>query len=354
MRHTIISVIACLICFSGCGQNKQELSSTDSGKDFPYGLEKIYAIAKNAENLRSLVVSYQNEVILEEYFDRYDSDSLDHVRSVTKSIMSTLIGIASDRGLISLDDSLSKYFGKLAKGKEAITVKHLLTMQSGIKWGEMRDVQEFNKWVMSSNETEYVLKKPMSDKPGTVWSYNSAGIHLLSVILTKASGMSTSDFAKKYLFEPLGIDKYRWEKLSDGHYNGSAGLELNPSDMVKIGQLYANNGMSNGQRILSEEFIKDATTPHDPPGSSADPNEGYGYCWFTVNYKGIKGFMASGFAGQVIAVAPEIDLVVAVTHDWLRKGKDVNAQQRMANFTLSAGIFDCILETNQGNSSGKD
>ena len=289
-------------------------------------------------------MNQNNVMVANQYYDEYSRDSLDHVRSVTKTVMSTLIGIAIDKGIISgVDASIGKYLGNTALDKRNITIKHLLTMTSGISWNEGANAAGYNAWATSPNELEYVLNKPMAEAPGTVWNYNSGAIHILSAVLTEASGMSTLTFANKYLFDPLRIENIRWEKRKDGYYNGAAGLELKPRDMIRFGQLFAQGGIFNGQRIISEAYIKEATSHHQPEDMDLDEDSGYGYCWWLIEFKGNRIFAALGYAGQTIAVAPKLKTVMVLTYNWRVSGSQASQQQEQSTNTLIREAFEGML-----------
>lgn len=319
-----------------CGQNTVSTY-------YPDWLKPAYQEAENLSNLRSLLISQDNVLIGEAYFQKYAGDSLDHVRSVTKSVMSTLIGIAIDKGFIgSVDDSIAKYLGKAADGRDHISIRHLLAMTSGLEWDEGLGLNDNDEMNQSNDPLRYVLKKQLVAPPDSVWNYSTGSIHVLSVILTKATGMSTLDFANKYLFHPLSIQKVGWTKLG-GYHNGGSRLQLRPVDMIKIGELYLNGGLYHGKRILSEAYIQEATGRHQPKGAFSNENEGYGYgygWWVKKPVKGFYGHMAMGYAGQVIIVLPEHKLVIAATHKWLVNNQDaINQQERITKF-----VGDFILE----------
>ena len=244
MKFIGILVVA-LLCLQGCGQEKKANGSLTNS----INLEEVFEMARNTSNLRSLLVYQEGELIAEEYFDRFPSDSLEHVRSVTKSVMTTLIGIAIDKEIIkSVNDPITKYLGNDAKGKEEVTIKHLMAMTSGIAWNEVMGNMEIDQWINSKSPLKYVLNKELENAPGTSWKYSTGIIHLLSVILSEASGMSTLEFANTYLFHPLGITKVKWQLLNDGYYHGGSRLQLKPRDMLKFGRLYLNKGTFNGKK----------------------------------------------------------------------------------------------------------
>ncbi len=350
-NYALVSLLCLVMGISACGQegnSSQASEKVSSANSYPFGLDKAYETARNARNIRSLLVSYRG-ALSEAYFQPHASDSLDHIRSVTKSIMSALIGIAIDQGYIKgLDEAAYKYAGsyksKFTQQKKEITVRHLLSMTSGLQWSEVSGDSEYNEWVTSSDPLLYFLEKPVAHKPGTHFAYSTAGFHLLSLVLTNASGMTTLDFAQKYLFQPLGFSKVRWERLGPGYYNGGAGLELHPRDMIRFGQLYSNKGIYDAKRIIAETYMQETTSPRKSSNSESGAGNGYGLGWWLGDDHGIRGFMAQGFAGQVIAVVPEFDLVFAITHNWHVGGEQLRQQATMAYSTLTRQILQAIVE----------
>lgn len=341
----VIGHIVCLLILTqGCMKPK----GGNSTLHVPSELSEAYPLIDQAENIRSFLVSRNGDLIFEEYYMGYSSDSLDHVRSVTKSVMSLLIGIAIDHGFInSTDDSIGLYLGNKAEGKGQLTLKHFLTMTSGLAWDEGENASGYNRWVTSSNQLKVALSKSVANEPRTVWNYNSGGIHVLSAILTEATGMDTRQFAKKYLFDPLAIETYRWEKLSDGYYNGAAGLELKPKDMIKIGQLIVNGGTFKGQRVISENYLKVATQHHQPINMNLEEGNGYGYCWWLAAPEGNQVVLAMGYAGQLITIIPEYETVIVLTHHWRVNGDQAWKQDRFATNTLLAKVLEGLTKEPQ-------
>lgn len=340
-----IWLLCLFLGFISCRQNTTSSNAYSSPKKgaSSTGLVKALAIAKKSPNIRSLLVSIDGQIVLEEYFAKYGLDSLDHQRSGTKSIMATLIGIAIDKQFIKdIDEPVANYLPGLDSRLQGITIKHLLTMTSGFEWDEAVSVEEYNTWVSSGDQLEYLLRKPMAETPGLAWNYNSATMHLLSIILTKASGKSTSDFAEEHLFKPLGIEDSRWEQLAGGYNNGGAGLELLPRDMVRLGQVIADQGRYKGKQIISKHFIEAATSNQEPEPFASDENVGYGYGWWVGEPKGVKAILARGYAGQLIAIFPEKQIVVAMTHNWRLDVEAASAQQEQAFKVLAAILTENI------------
>lgn len=345
MRNLNGILLFLILGLLSCGQNTTSSNgySPPKTEGSSAGLDKVLTIAKKSPNIRSLLVSIDGQIVLEEYFAKYSADSLDHQRSGTKSIMAMLIGIAIDKQFIQdIDEPVANYLPGLDPRLQDITIRHLLTMTSGFEWEEELSVKEYNTWVSSGDQLGYLLRKPMAETPGMAWNYNSATMHLLSIILTKASGESTYDFALAHLFKPLGIQKSRWEQLAGGYNNGGAGLELHPRDMIRLGQLIANQGRYKGQQIISKRFIEAATSNQEPEPFASDENVGYGYGWWVGEPNGIKAILARGYAGQIIAIFPEKHLVVAMTHNWRLDVGAAIEQQEQAFKILATVLMENI------------
>ncbi|RAP73563.1 serine hydrolase domain-containing protein [Paenibacillus montanisoli] len=247
------------------------------------------------------------EPVFETYFYPYTSDTLHNVFSVTKSLTSALIGIAIKEGLLEgVHQRVFDFFPEHAgfntdPRKNALTIEHLLTMTGGFEWDDETDLKAC---VLSDNWAGYVLSKPMAEEPGTVYCYNTGGSYLLTAILDKVAGMPTSRFADRCLFGPLGITDYSWITDPQGILIGGFGANLKPSDMVKFGMLYLNEGQYQGKRIVTEEWVRASTKKRT--------DNGYGYHWWVFEEE--RRYAASGYGGQYIYVVLEANLVVAVTN----------------------------------------
>jgi CubicO group peptidase (beta-lactamase class C family) len=249
-------------------------------------------------------------------------------------VIGTLIGIAIDEGFIrSLNqpvaDFLESVVDDLDDDKHAITIRHLLTMTGGFDWFE-RGATGYNDWILSPDHINYVLDRPLSDQPGQRFNYNSAAVHLLSVALTEATGMSTLDFAREYLFEPLGIPDVRWDLNNRGYYNGGAGLELRTRDMAKLGALYLQLGFSGKEPVVHSAWVKFATLQHQTLAFSYGALESvnYGYLWWLDHGQAEDVFLAWGYGGQFIYCVPDLQLVVATSAKWRGLGDQVEQQEQ--------------------------
>lgn len=254
-----------------------------------------------------------NETLIEEHGKSHN------LRSATKSIMSVLLGIALDKQYISsIDERIYKllpdYNFEKDTLKNEITIKHLITMKSGLASIE-KGVNALKFLFYNEDWVKYILNLPLESKPGEKFEYNSANTHLLSAIISKATGMSTYDFANKYLFQPLGIRNAYWEKDKKGNNFGGGNLFITPHDLAKIGYLYLNNGIWDGEVIISKSWIEESLK------SRYEWMYGYhyGYLWYTRIEKSEESgkkfitYSAHGAGGQKIFVIPELDIVVAAT-----------------------------------------
>ena len=308
------------VFFQGCGQERSELTA-------PSSLDEVYDLADNANNIRSFILMRDGKVLKNEYYATYKKDSLDHLRSATKSVMANLIGIAIDKQLIKSVDDLVTDYVSLPSDKRELRIKHLLGMTSGFKWSEGPGYNDNNRMVDSGDPFKFLMDLPMIHSPGDQWNYSTGDIHLLSVILTKATGMDTETFAKEHLFDPLGIVKWEWQKFGDGYYSGGSRLQLKPGDMLKFGILMANRGVYNGKRVLSEKTQDLLTDIHWSFEEEGGAKAGYGYGWWTASIDGDRIFMASGYGGQTIIVAPKVKMVLVTTFNW-RLGSELALKQQ--------------------------
>lgn len=259
--------------------------------------------------VKTVVVVRDGQLIWEDYRTGFGPDDLHNVASVTKSVVSCLIGIAIGEGLIQGvgQKAISLLPPRLLPPADSrfndVTVEHLLTMTAGFKRSRGFQVS-----------APFALHNPMAAAAGMVFEYESSGMHLLSVMLAHLSGMPTARYAERKLFGPLGITHYNWFADDDGYHYGSHELYLRPRDMARIGQLYLQKGVWGGRRLLDEQYAERSTSPRVKTLRPDAPD--YGYLWWpTHSYRGAPAFAAAGFGGQFIFVVPSQSLVVAATSD---------------------------------------
>lgn len=266
--------------------------------------------------LQSVIVVHGDHVVAECYFRDRRAEDLSNLHSVTKSVLSTLVGIAIGDGSLALTTTVGDVLGKRVpptdSAKVAITVEHLLTMTSGLEASGLYDIDEIadagGSWV------DGPLGAPLRTPPGTSFAYNNGAAHLLGVIVSAATGQALTVFAEERLFAPLGIQSYRWPRDPEGHPLGCGQLELRPRDMARLGELYLARGRNaHGMQIVDASYVVAATTP----ATAGGPPEGvaYGYLWWITRHGGKHALFAGGFGGQYVTVVPELGLAVATTGD---------------------------------------
>ncbi|MBN2173630.1 MAG: serine hydrolase [Bacteroidales bacterium] len=286
-------------------------------------LEDAFENASKIGSLQGLAVSRNNVIVAEEYFNNAGPkpDPELHVMSVTKSISSTLVGIAISKGFVqSVSQTLSDFLGEevdtLNPELGAVTIHQLLSMTSGQDWHELGDYSEFNAFASAPDQLNYVLNKPVVNTPGTVFNYSDGTAHLISVILSKATGMDASAFADMYLFEPMGIGERIWYGDNRMFAYGGVGLCIGIHDMIKIGNLYLNKGFYNDQQIVPEEWISTATEFKVSTGNIIPFLTDYGYFWWLGNAHNQDFICANGYGGQFIFCVDELDLVICSRSDF--------------------------------------
>jgi CubicO group peptidase (beta-lactamase class C family) len=329
--------------------------------------ERLCGIAarlkENNGNVHAVVIVRHGKLVFEQYFPGYDepwglgegrhdfdATTKHDMRSASKSVVSLLVGIAIDRELIkSADEPLVKFFPDYSALKTAgwdnITLRHLLTMSSGIQWDENRawkDSQNDEPHLGSEADPfRYVLSKPIAAPPDTVWNYNGGGTDLLGNIIERVSGKSLEAFAREALFTPLGISDWEWMKYRNEHIAAAVGLRLRPRDAAKIGQLVLNKGAWGGRQIVSPEWIEQSIRPRFQAIGYFSGLFFYGQQWWVgrsmAQEKEVKWIAAMGSGGQRIFIVPDRDLVVMTTSGlYFQPRQGDGALDMMANFILPA------------------
>ncbi len=266
----------------------------------------------------SILLIRNGNLFAESYYNGYDRYTAHNVRSVSKSILSTLIGIAlQENYLQSLDQRVLDFFSEyhspyLDPRKYNITIEHLLTMKAGFG----SDTFTYNYIYNSSNWVQSTVYLPLVYSPGAQFSYSTFGTHLLSVILSKATGMSTLEFANRYLFAPLQIFLHEWEKDPQGYYFGGNNMFFTPRDMARFGALYLHNGVLNDRQIVSGAWVQESLQNYTgyTGGEWGNLQEvRYGYLWWLGRLNEYEIIFALGIGGQYIIVIPELEMIIVTT-----------------------------------------
>ena len=295
----------------GCGQGPP---STPAQAD---AIEAAFAQARLDPGLRSLVVSRGGATVRAEYFNGGGPDTPEYVWSVTKSVLSLTVGAALDDGCLrSLDQTMGELLGPSLvtdPAKAGVTLRHLLTMSSGIDFPEASFYASgpslYDAWIQAPDQVAFVMGRPVTAAAGTRFEYGSGTIHLASVALTRACGVGTSIFAGERLLSPLGITGRTWEADRQGYSNGGAGLSLTAADMQAIGNLVLDSGRSQGRQVVSSSWVRAMTRAQIAAGGGATQWYGYGW-WVGRTGAGDPFALANGWGGQFIAVVPAKGLVV--------------------------------------------
>jgi CubicO group peptidase (beta-lactamase class C family) len=284
------------------------------------------------QKITSVLVAQRGQLLLEEYFDDGGREALRNTRSATKTVTGMLVGAAVDRGLLRADSPVLPFFtdrlplGNPDPRKSRITVEDFLTMSS------LLECDDENQYSRGNEERMYLVEdwvkftldlpirgfpdwqpKPAASPHGRAWSYCTAGPTTLGPLLERATKHSVPDFARAVLFQPLGIDSLKWQFQPTGSAMTGGGLQLRSLDLLKLGQLYLDNGRSRDRQIISAEWVRRSVAAH----ANAREDTDYGYLWwlqtFHVNGHDVRTYGMYGTGGNKVYVLPEQAAVVVVT-----------------------------------------
>jgi CubicO group peptidase (beta-lactamase class C family) len=283
------------------------------GMDSAKLADLLLAVGDSEVDIHSLLIIRDGYVVVDAAFYPYDGRTVHNVASVTKSLMTTLIGIAIDQSALNLDDPMVSFFpdraiANLDPRKQAITVRHLASMSSGLECAADPDEPTLREMVASPDYVQFVLDRRVAWEPGAQFIYCSPAIHLLSPVLQQATGMTALDFASTNLFEPLGFGEVVWPSDPQGYTDGWAEVSLDPHDMAKLGFLFLHGGQWDGRQIVSRQWVEQATTPQVTTPDGEDP---YGFGWWVETV--VEGASARGRGGQNVYVLPAWNMILVTT-----------------------------------------
>lgn len=291
--------------------------------------ERLRATSLGGEH--ALVIVRKGYVIADEYFAGWTADSIHTEQSVTKSVTSLVTGIALARGdLQNVSQPLVELFARYAPianlddRKQALTVRDVLTMRTGMDWNEDRyagsPLEQLNQ--LQTDWLRFVIDWPMREQPGTQWQYNSGGVIALGGAIGLAAGMNTAEYARAYLLRPIGITGDKWVRgYPDLLPHTGGGLYMSARDLARVGYLVLRRGKWNGTQIVPEAWMTESTRPLvTPTYRLAGRTSSYGYLWWLYTVDGRQPdasttdlvIAASGAQGQWLFVVPKYDLVVAI------------------------------------------
>jgi CubicO group peptidase (beta-lactamase class C family) len=305
-------------------------------------VEETIERAKELPNLRSLIVSHNGNVLAERTFGGARLDRPTNIKSASKTIMSALVGIAINRGVLQGVDQPVASILRSSVPSDAdarirqVTIGHLLSMQAGL---ERTSGRNYSAWISSDNWVRYVLSRPFVDEPGGRMLYSTGSTHLLSAALTRASKRSTLELARDWLGEPLEIDVAPWTRDPQGIYLGGNEMALSPRALWRFGEMYRQGGTIEGKRVVSENWVRESWTPRT---SSPFTGDSYGYSWFMREMRGHTAHYAWGFGGQMLYVIPSLGLTVVMTSNATEPSREDNYVGQL-HALVSDGIVPALL-----------
>lgn len=278
-------------------------------------LANAYTRAAALPRLRSMLVARHGTLLREAYFHGASASRLVNIKSASKSIVSALVGIAIADGRIpGLDQPIAPFFPSYVRNRadprlRRITLGNLLSMQAGL---QPTSFGNYGAWISSRDWVRYILGRPFLDDPGGRMLYSTGSTHLLSAILTKATGMSTLAYARSRLMGPLGIELASWPRDPQGIYFGGNEMRLRPRELLRFGELYRNGGRFQGKQIVPESWIRESWIVRT---TSPFNGHGYGLGWWHRRSGTHDVYFAWGYGGQYLFVVPDLQLTAVMTSD---------------------------------------
>ena len=320
-------------------------------------------------NIHSVLIFRDGELLFEEYFEgylystdppgsngdliQYDRETDHYLASVSKSVTSVIFGAAVKAGYIEsvdepLVDILPEYSDILTGEKAEITLKHLLTMSSGLHWDEWSTsfedpTNDVRALFMEEDPIAYILSKYMTNPPGAEFHYNSGGTNVLGAVIEKKTGMSLLDFGNQKLFDPLDVQGGIWEKIAGGYFFASGGLYLRPRELSKIGYLFLNGGYWKDKQVITEDWITESTSGYIVTDDLIPQADTYGYQWwrmdFWANNQSYDCFFAAGWGDQFMFVFPDQDMIITINCGNFLQGGSISIFDLIENYILP-GLSD--------------
>lgn len=279
----------------------------------PRSLSEIVSQARALEPLETLLIARDGRVILDEGFRGNSTNEPTNIKSASKSIISALVGIAIDKGVLEGPDQM---IAPLLKDKlpdnpdpriHEITIGNLLSMQAGLG---RTSGPNYGRWVASRDWVRFALAQPFAGEPGGGMLYSTGSTHLLSAILTRETGRSTLELAREWLSPVEGFAITAWERDPQGVYLGGNQMAMTPKSLLAFGELYRNGGKAGGEQVLPAGWVEESWKPRT---QSVFHDDRYGYGWFLTEMGGHEVSYAWGFGGQMLYVVPSLGLTVVMT-----------------------------------------
>lgn len=294
-----------------------------------------------------ILVIRNGYIVAEEYYNGFGKEIAHNVKSVSKSFLSAMTGIALRDGhlenlnLRMLDFFPEYVYPSIDPRKHDITVRHLLMMRAGID----NDDNLYHQIYYSSNWIKTTIELPLLYDPGTTFSYNTFQTHLLSAILTKAIGMNTLDFANINLLEKTNIECASWDQGPQGYYFGGNNMYFTPRNMARLGDLYMHNGNLNGEQVVPAKWVNESLTNYTNWGGAVWgdlENVNYGYLWWLGEIRSHEVYLAIGHGGQFVICFPDLNMIVVATSDNHVDGNTADQQERAVVSIVSDYIVPAV------------
>jgi CubicO group peptidase (beta-lactamase class C family) len=339
-----VTAVVCAALLVACSKSQPHATSSGASTaadPLPAAIADVINSYTTTGNVRAVIVNVNGRTRFERYYSSSAAESR-NIYSATKSVTSTLVGIAIGEGRLRLDERLSqmlpRYAAEMKPSVARVTLRQLLTMTGGFP--DTSNLDETG-WLTSPDWVRYILKH-QDFAPGDAWRYSDYGAHLLSPILVQATGESVLAYARAKLFDPLGIvtrpgseppvDEahvpeyqragFAWPVDPQAFQTTFTWLKLRPRDMATVGQLFLQQGQWNGRQVVPAAWVRQASTGQagkafpdiggSSPGSAWNPTN-YGYFWWVEPAAGLTAYYALGFGGQLIEVVPALHLVIVVS-----------------------------------------
>ncbi|MEF2072838.1 serine hydrolase domain-containing protein [Consotaella aegiceratis] len=291
-------------------EGSPSLPQNDAPADFDQAVERARGLAP----LETLIVAQHGETVIEEGFRGHSTTAPTNIKSASKSVISALVGIAIDEGVLEgPDQTIAPLLANDLPDDpdprlREITIGNLLSMQAGL---ERTSGGNYGRWIASANWVRFALSRPFDDEPGGAMLYSTGNSHLLSAILSRRSGRSTLDLARDWLPESVRIAD--WERDPQGIYLGGNQMAMSPRSLLVFGEIYRRGGQdADGNRIIPRDWIEKSWKPRT---RSRFTGVAYGYGWFLDRFAGHAVRYGWGYGGQMIYVVPDLALTVAITSD---------------------------------------
>jgi len=280
----------------------------------PALIEGGLALLAESRTRQSIIIMRNGAIVYEAYFNGSRASDSNNIASVSKSMLSALFGIAIEQGYFEstderIADYLPAYFDDVDDPKlRDLRLHDMLTMTHGLAWAENEASRFLNR---SEDWVADILSTPLSDEPGARFNYSTGVSHVMSAVLTEATGLSACEFAHRFLFQPLGIEAEFWGVDPQGYFTGGHSVSMTAREVARFGQLYLDEGRWQGEQIVPGWWVAASTSPQIDIGNNY---AGYGYYWWLNRIAAYDMYSALGAGGQILHVIPALEIVMVTTH----------------------------------------